>query len=213
MNPSPNAHGPSSLVRRLVRSLAAAVLAGASLAASAAEVLLTFEELTPRELVFDNLTYNGFVFSPSCHYDLFTGIGIDRGGCPIASNASYLGPVLPGFASLVVQAVDASPFTLLDFDLECCANSGVWSSKGGRIDWTPFDGSGHKVFAGDAWTDITWFAIVKYSSGETPTSIDNIHLAVPETGSLALALLALGLLGAGSLRGRDSAPRWPRLGV
>ena len=131
---------------------------------------------------------------------------MDRGGCgsdPSFANPNYIGPAGQNYASLSVQAVDRSSFSLLEFDLLCCNGTALLSSNGGLIDWGfPVDNSnfGHKTFSGPEWTNITWFMLVKYTSGETPSTIDNITINIPEPGTGLLIATALAALCSTRLR-------------
>lgn len=183
---------------RSIRKLAlCCAFIGASSVAIATPITVDFDEITPGSY-FENITSEGFRFSPSCHADINGWLGWDRSGCLSGfSNTDYLGqtPAL-GFSSVFIDYFD-HPFTFTGFDKEG-AGGLLTSSKGGAFSFSsPL--SGHFSLDGPEWKGVKWIEFTYADPGAPAAHLDNLTFtaglaagALPEPP--ILALMGLGVL-------------------
>jgi hypothetical protein len=194
-------------------------------AAQAATVLLNFDDLPFRLEFQDNIEYQGFVFSPSCHVDTPSGasanpdvrswtsgwIATDLGGCstPAGENPNYIGPTPAFGAGLYMARLDGGSFTLESLLPVAGSRLGVVSSNGGsralgNLDISSPSGWAFQTFSGPQWTNVQW--LMFQATGGTPQGFDDLTVSFvsepPIQMAFVLALLAAGV----SMRRRQQRP-------
>jgi hypothetical protein len=177
------------------RFLAATTLGVAALGTAGAEpVVITFGGIG--DLHTDNFVAQGFVFSPSCHYDfVHQAMAFDRSGC---SDPQYVNPAYLGGnahdnsrAFLYVARVGGGTFSLKSLDLFIpAAGFDVTSSKGGYelfIETSAVE----QQFQGAAWTELDWVRMSTTSGLAVGFTEFVADAKLPEPATLALVALAL----------------------
>ena len=194
-----------------MKALLAAILAGTALLcgpAQSAVILVDFEDQTPG-VFHENLTINGFRFSPNFHYDLMEAtvndpfyfdypsrwIGTDASG--ESTNPNFLG--LPGGQSLWVD-YSGRPFSFLGLDMVSQYEfAGDWNVKSSSNTFTgTFAGmTGAHLDFGNLFTGIQWIQFTRVTGGGQPEGFDNMRFNVssrelPEPGDGVL-LVGMGI--------------------
>lgn len=192
---------------RFLEFLFASIVTCSMSLAQASIVVVDFEGLPPAPTSQENLSNQGFSFSPNCHYHLLDGrngfgstwLGFDTCGV-IGPNPDFLGPPELGLFPAVMWVDYANqPFTLLSLFVMTPFWT-VQSSNGGFLDINSLIGGSDLPFmtanfSGPEWTGITW--LVFATDAGFPVGFDDLTLRVAEPGTLALFALALAVLSGG----------------